>query len=46
MGVYAAGQLVFKLQTPLYGFSHTVSYVHMTTWTATALISLYYLWVS
>lgn len=42
MGIYAAEQLIIKLQTVLYGFSHIVSYVHMTTWTTTGLISLYY----
>lgn len=31
MGAYADEQLIFKSQTVLYGFSRTVSYVHMTT---------------
>lgn len=42
MGVYAAEQLIIKLQTVLYGFPRIVSYVHMTTWTTAGLISLYY----
>lgn len=42
VGVNAAEQLISKLQTVLYGFSCTVSYVHVTTWTTTILISLYY----
>lgn len=46
MGVYAAEQLIFEFQTLLYGLSHTVSYVHMTIWTTTILISLYYLCVT
>lgn len=42
MEIYAAEQLIIKLQTVLYGFPRIVSYVHMTTWTTTGLISLYY----
>lgn len=45
MGAYAAEQLIFRLQTVLYGFSRTVSYVHMTTWTTTVLILYYCVWV-
>ena len=38
MGAYAAAQLIFMLQTVLYGFLRTVSYVHVATWTTTVLI--------